>query len=196
MEIGLSPNFDITGTKWYHKTGKDSFVVREVIMDPSQGMIVLAEDGRTFSMDAMDNYIQTNEPFNAPQYSTPPVDLRGLDKETPIYIETPTSTTIPQSEDPSIQTPLMSPQQPEHSETYRIIDRALSNIEPPSIQFTISQKVPTVVATLLMEVMNIEAEEIAEYYYDKFLCDHTALKEEFIRQIADSLIGEPVDPKC
>ena len=48
MEIGLSPNFDITGTKWYHKTGKDSFVVREVIMDPSQGMIVLAEDGRTF----------------------------------------------------------------------------------------------------------------------------------------------------
>ena len=70
MEIGLSPNFDITGTKWYHKTGKDSFVVREVIMDPSQGMIVLAEDGRTFSMDAMDNYIQTNEPFNAPQYNT------------------------------------------------------------------------------------------------------------------------------
>ena len=53
MEIGLSPNFDITGTKWYHKTGKDNFVVREVIMDPSQGMIVLAEDGRTFSMDAM-----------------------------------------------------------------------------------------------------------------------------------------------
>ena len=167
MEIGLSPNFDITGTKWYHKTGKDNFVVREVIMDPSQGMIVLAEDGRTFSMDAMDNYIQTNEPFNTPQYSAPPVDLRGLDKETPIYIETPTSTTIPQGEDPSIQTPLMSPSNEHHSEreSYIIVDRALSNLPLPKISFSISlDDQLTNVIKLLRDIMKIDMEDIVKYY--------------------------------
>ncbi len=167
MEIGLSPNFDITGTKWYHKTGKDSFVVREVIMDPSQGMIVLAEDGRTFSMDAMDNYIQTNEPFNAPQYSTPPVDLRGLDKETPIYIETPASATIPQGEDPSASTPLMSPTNEHHSEreSYIIVDRALSNLPLPKISFSISLDDQLIsVIKLLRDIMKIDMEDIVKYY--------------------------------
>ena len=167
MEIGLSPNFDITGTKWYHKTGKDNFVVREVIMDPSQGMIVLAEDGRTFSMDAMDNYIQTNEPFNAPQYSTPPVDLRGLDKETPIYIETPASATIPQGEDPSIQTPLMPPSNEHHNEreSYIIVDRALSNLPLPKISFSISLDDQLIsVIKLLRDIMKIDMEDIVKYY--------------------------------
>ena len=176
MEIGLSPNFDITGTKWYHKTGKDNFVVREVIMDPSQGMIVLAEDGRTFSMDAMDNYIQTNEPFNAPQYSTPPVDLRGLDKETPIYIETPASTTIPQGEDPSIQTPLMSPSNEHHSEreSYIIVDRALSNLPLPKISFSISLDDQLIsVIKLLRDIMKIDMEDIVKYYSLKLTeCDN------------------------
>ena len=167
MEIGLSPNFDITGTKWYHKTGKDNFVVREVIMDPSQGMIVLAEDGRTFSMDAMDNYIQTNEPFNTPQYSAPPVDLRGLDKEPPIYIETPASTTIPQGEDPSIQTPLMPPSNEYHSEreSYIIVDRALSNLPLPKISFSISLDDQLIsVIKLLRDIMKIDMEDIVKYY--------------------------------
>lgn len=176
MEIGLSPNFDITGTKWYHKTGKDSFVVREVIMDPSQGMIVLAEDGRTFSMDAMDNYIQTNEPFNTPQYSTPPVDLRGLDKETPIYIETPASVTIPQSEDPSIQTPLMSPSNEHYSEreSYIIVDRALSNLPLPKISFSISLDDQLIsVIKLLRDIMKIDMEDIVKYYSLKLTeCDN------------------------
>ena len=176
MEIGLSPNFDITGTKWYHKTGKDNFVVREVIMDPSQGMIVLAEDGRTFSMDAMDDYIQTNEPFNAPQYSTPPVDLRGLDKETPIYIETPASTTIPQGEDPSIQTPLMSPSNEHHSEreSYIIVDRALSNLPLPKISFSISLDDQLIsVIKLLRDIMKIDMEDIVKYYSLKLTeCDN------------------------
>ena len=176
MEIGLSPNFDITGTKWYHKTGKDSFVVREVIMDPSQGMIVLAEDGRTFSMDAMDNYIQTNEPFNTPQYSAPPVDLRGLDKETPIYIETPASATIPQSEDPSIQTPLMSPSNEHYSEreSYIIVDRALSNLPLPKISFSISLDDQLIsVIKLLRDIMKIDIEDIVKYYSLKLTeCDN------------------------
>ena len=167
MEIGLSPNFDITGTKWYHKTGKDSFVVREVIMDPSQGMIVLAEDGRTFSMDAMDNYIQTNEPFNTPQYSAPPVDLRGLDKETPIYIETPASATIPQSEDPSTSTPLMPPSSENYNEheSYIIVDRALSNLPLPKISFSISLDDQLIsVIKLLRDIMKIDIEDIVKYY--------------------------------
>ena len=167
MEIGLSPNFDITGTKWYHKTGKDNFVVREVIMDPSQGMIVLAEDGRTFSMDAMDNYIQTNEPFNVPQYSTPPVDLRGLDKETPIYIETPASATIPQSEDPSVSTPLIPPSSENYSEheSYIIVDRALSNLPLPKISFSISLDDQLIsVIKLLRDIMKIDMEDIVKYY--------------------------------
>lgn len=176
MEIGLSPNFDITGTKWYHKTGKDNFVVREVIMDPSQGMIVLAEDGRTFSMDAMDNYIQTNEPFNAPQYSTPPVDLRGLDKETPIYIETPASATIPQGEDPSIQTPLMSPSNEHYNEreSYIIVDRALSNLPLPKISFSISLDDQLIsVIKLLRDIMKIDMEDIVKYYSLKLTeCDN------------------------
>ena len=176
MEIGLSPNFDITGTKWYYKTGKDNFVVREVIMDPSQGMIVLAEDGRAFSMDAMDNYIQTNEPFNTPQYSAPPVDLRGLDKETPIYIETPTSTTIPQDEDPSIQTPLMSPSNEHHSEreSYIIVDRALSNLPLPKISFSISLDDQLIsVIKLLRDIMKIDMEDIVKYYSLKLTeCDN------------------------
>lgn len=176
MEIGLSPNFDITGTKWYHKTGKDSFVVREVIMDPSQGMIVLAEDGRTFSMDAMDNYIQTNEPFNTPQYSAPPVDLRGLDKETPIYIETPASATIPQSEDPSIQTPLMPPSSENYNEheSYIIVDRALSNLPLPKISFSISLDDQLInVIKLLRDIMKIDMEDIVKYYSLKLTeCDN------------------------
>ena len=176
MEIGLSPNFDITGTKWYHKTGKDSFVVREVIMDPSQGMIVLAEDGRTFSMDAMDNYIQTNEPFNAPQYSAPPVDLRGLDKETPIYIETPASATIPQDEDPSIHAPLIPPSNEHHSEreSYIIVDRALSNLPLPKISFSISLDDQLInVIKLLRDIMKIDIEDIVKYYSLKLTeCDN------------------------
>ena len=175
MEIGLSPNFDITGTKWYHKTGKDSFVVREVIMDPSQGMIVLAEDGRTFSMDAMDNYIQTNEPFNAPQYNTPPVDLRGLDKETPIYIETPASATIPQSEDPIDEYPLQ-PTEEHHSEreSYIIVDRALSNLPLPKISFSISLDDQLIsVIKLLRDIMKIDMEDIVKYYSLKLTeCDN------------------------
>ena len=167
MEIGLSPNFDITGTKWYHKTGKDSFTVREVIMDPSQGMIVLAEDGRTFSMDAMDNYIQTNEPFNTPQYSAPPVDLRGLDKETPIYIETPASATIPQDEDPSIHAPLIPPSNENYNEheSYIIVDRALSNLPLPKISFSISLDDQLInVIKLLRDIMKIDIEDIVKYY--------------------------------
>lgn len=166
MEIGLSPNFDITGTKWYHKTGKDSFVVREVIMDPSQGMIVLAEDGRTFSMDAMDNYIQTNEPFNAPQYSTTPVDLRGLDKETPIYIETPASATIPQGEDPIDEYPLQpSNEHCSEHESYIIVDRALSNLPLPKISFSISLDDQLIsVIKLLRDIMKIDMEDIVKYY--------------------------------
>lgn len=166
MEIGLSPNFDITGTKWYHKTGKDSFVVREVIMDPSQGMIVLAEDGRTFSMDAMDNYIQTNEPFNAPQYSTPHVDLRGLDKETPIYIETPASATIPQGEDPIDEYPLQpSNEHCSERESYIIVDRALSNLPLPKISFSISLDDQLIsVIKLLRDIMKIDMEDIVKYY--------------------------------
>ena len=167
MEIGLSPNFDITGTKWYHKTGKDSFTVREVIMDPSQGMIVLAEDGRTFSMDAMDNYIQTNEPFNTPQYSAPPVDLRGLDKETPIYIETPASATIPQDEAPSIHAPLIPPSNENYNEheSYIIVDRALSNLPLPKISFSISLDDQLInVIKLLRDIMKIDIEDIVKYY--------------------------------
>ena len=176
MEIGLSPNFDITGTKWYHKTGKDSFTVREVIMDPSQGMIVLAEDGRTFSMDAMDNYIQTNEPFNVPQYSASPVDLRGLDKETPIYIETPASATIPQSEDPSTSAPLIPPSSENYNEheSYIIVDRALSNLPLPKISFSISLDDQLIsVIKLLRDIMKIDMEDIVKYYSLKLTeCDN------------------------
>lgn len=175
MEIGLSPNFDITGTKWYHKTGKDNFVVREVIMDPSQGMIVLAEDGRTFSMDAMDNYIQTNEPFNVPQPNISHIELKGLDKETPIYIETPASTTIPQSEDPTDEYPLQ-PTEEHHSEreSYIIVDRALSNLPLPKISFSISLDDQLIsVIRLLRDIMKIDIEDIVKYYSLKLTeCDN------------------------
>ena len=176
MEIGLSPNFDITGTKWYHKTGKDSFTVREVIMDPSQGMIVLAEDGRTFSMDAMDNYIQTNEPFNAPQYSTPPVDLRGLDKETPIYAINPTDTTSSISLNDSIEEYPLQPTEEHHSEreSYIIVDRALSNLPLPKISFSISLDDQLIsVIKLLRDIMKIDIEDIVKYYSLKLTeCDN------------------------
>lgn len=146
---------DITGTTWWSRTGQDHFTVRDVIMDPSSGMMITTTDGRMINMDRMDNYIQSDKPVDFTKRATPRVDVRGLDNETPVQIE---EWNEPIAE-PAVEAPMIST-------NHEIIQRAMSEVSKPVVRVSLEfETYPERELSVLRDVMRVPEDEILEYCY-------------------------------
>lgn len=146
---------DITGTTWWSRTGQDHFTVREVIMDPSSGMVVTTTDGRMINMDRMDNYIQSDKPVGFTKRTTPRVDVRGLDSETPVQVEE-WSESIAEH---VVEIPMIST-------NHEIIQRAMSEVSKPTVRVSLEfETYPERELSVLRDVMKVPEDEILDYCY-------------------------------
>lgn len=146
---------DITGTTWWSRTGQDHFTVREVIMDPSSGMMVITTDGRMINMDRMDNYIQSDKPVDFTKHATPRVDVRGLDSETPVQVEEWSESIA----EPMVETPMTST-------NHEIIQRAMSEVSKPVVRVSLEfEEYPERELSVLRDVMKVPEDEILDYCY-------------------------------
>lgn len=146
---------DISGTTWWSRTGQDHFTVRDVIMDPSSGMMITTTDGRMINMDRMDNYIQSDKPVGFTKRTTPRVDVRGLDSETPVQVE---EWNEPIAE-PMVETPMIST-------NHEIIQRAMSEVSKPTVRVSLEFEVyPERELSVLRDVMKVPEDEILDYCY-------------------------------
>lgn len=146
---------DITGTTWWSRTGQDHFTVREVIMDPSSGMMVTTTDGRMINMDRMDNYIQSDKPVDFTKHATPRVDVRGLDSETPVQVEEWSESIA----EPMVETPMTST-------NHEIIQRAMSEVSKPVVRVSLEfEEYPERELSVLRDVMKVPEDEILDYCY-------------------------------
>ena len=148
---------DITGTTWWSRTGQDHFTVREVIMDPSSGMVVTTTDGRMINMDRMDNYIQSDKPVgdvrNAPPINV--IDVRGLDIETPVQVEEWSESIA----EPVVEIPMTST-------NHEIIQRAMSEVSKPTVRVSLEfETYPERELSVLRDVMKVPEDEILDYCY-------------------------------
>lgn len=146
---------DISGTTWWSRTGQDHFTVRDVIMDPSSGMMITTTDGRMINMDRMDNYIQSDKPVDFTKRTTPRVDVRGLDSETPVQVE---EWNEPIAE-PMVETPMIST-------NHEIIQRAMSEVSKPTVRVSLEfEEYPERELSVLRDVMRVPEDEILDYCY-------------------------------
>lgn len=188
---------DLTGTKWWSRDGKEHFVVRDIIMDPAQGIIIQTMDGRMLSPDYLDRFIQSETPINVPKAppKVPKINLHNLDPDTPITevsdnydmtiqgLEVADSGIYPEEYVEDRQINVSAPKQETKSTNYDIIDKAFSKIEKPSVTFNIQFKeFPNRELELLQDIMNIPGSEIAKYCCDRWFKDGltTALSESFL----------------
>lgn len=147
---------DITGTTWWSRTGQDHFTVREVIMDPSSGMMVNTTDGRMIDIERMDNYIQSDKPVGGIR-NTPPInsiDVRGLDSETPVQVE---ESEMTRESDTRVQS---------LSTNHEIIQRAMSGVSKPAVRVSLEfEEYPERELSVLRDVMKVPENEILDYCY-------------------------------
>lgn len=142
---------DISGTTWWSRTGQDHFTVRDVIMDPSSGMMITTTDGRMINMDRMDNYIQSDKPVDFTNRATPRVDVRGLDNETPVQVE--------EWNEPIAETSMTST-------NHEIIQRAMLEVGKPVVRVSLEfETYPERELSVLRDVMRVPEDEILEYCY-------------------------------
>lgn len=179
---------DMVG-RWFNKN--DGHTVDIVDGGPSEGpngVFIMTADGQPISMEVFANdYIQCPIDEQTGEYIvpnidadvTPRVDVGTLQDPTIVAsqppLEFPTTPTAGVLLDglvakaPPLPTASES-HQPVLSPNYAIIDKALSKIEgDPEYDVAVQWEYPEKEITLLHEVMDISYEEIADYFYSRWL---------------------------
>ena len=185
---------EISGTTWYSKTSGDHFTVKDMMMD-GESFFFTTTDGRTISSDAMSNYIQSDKPVhNIPKVNPGgKIKLGDLKKEdNSIRFD---NELLPEDlealgnlSDP-LSTPISNKQSYKKPEVNQnpnqiIIDKAFSKIDAPEIRLNlIWDHYPEKELDMLMTVMDIPKEDIAEFIYNKWFNDNSQLIKDKIKKI-------------
>ena len=75
LELDPMSGFDIVGTTWWRRDGKDHFTVRDTMIVDND-LIVLTSDGRQLNYETLNNYIQSNKPISVPKQQPKPKPIR------------------------------------------------------------------------------------------------------------------------
>ena len=167
----MNENLMMTGT-WVNRHTGDSFTVKDCLLEDNCP-VIYTTDGRRFTMNMIQDYIQDN-------------DLKGgsLDKPTPedaAMIQKMFSGLTPSAP----VRPVVQEQQNGQSNNDVILERAFNNIQLPPISISIKwDKKSANKLNSLHELMNIEYEEIAGFLIKKM---QNKIKEDLTVAVHNSL---------
>ena len=187
MQQGVTFNMEgpMMSGHWYNPKTGDSFTVKDSFFENNKFM-VMTTDGRILEYNQIQHYVQSDKPItkesnkSQSQQDIPMEVLNMLESNNDSGLEEPlllpedanlfnnnpyknvpyeTSKIVP--EDNFASNP--------KSDNYYIIDRALSKVDLPEMDLKLKWKQsPDKEVSLLMDVMNIDLDEIVEWYMNKF----------------------------
>ena len=181
--MGLDSMPELNGTTWWSRDGKNHFTIRDVIMDPAQGIIIMTTDGRQFDDRVLDTYIQSDTPIrptdfnpyrNKPTKQRPKVEIGDISEPSQQSVSDDDllkedMNLIYGVEDIPTAPESAKPITSQKSGNYDIIDKALNKVKEPNILLDIKwDEYPSREFELLHDIMNISNDEIAEYCFIKW----------------------------
>lgn len=176
------------GTWWNPKTGH-KFTVRDSFFQDGL-FTVMTTDGRMLDYNMIQDYVQyigkdQDEVYSKPNLGTInnlPPEVADLIEPTPMAYEAP-----------------IAPQAPKNTIVdYDIIDRVLKDHPVPGCNIKLDWKVPNEQLKTLVDILNVDASSIVQYYINKI--DLDGMKKAFENSIRTYLVPEElpkttVEPK-
>lgn len=157
-------NSDIPKGRWYNKfNNKDSFVLKDMLLDATGDMTFLTDDGRTLTSEQMDKYIQSDKPLeidthNDLQHSQNRIK-HELDNEG-LYVIDDECMQSNNETDTSVFGSYIKPKSLNDS----IMDKALAGMTLPEVSLHITwDDFPEKEISVLKDIMQIDLSEIQEY---------------------------------
>ena len=180
----------MSGT-WYNPVNGDSFTVADSFFQDNQ-YIVKTTDGRMLDYNFIQHYVKSDSPIPKPQQKLGNININNtLPKEVQDLIahENVDNGIIEDDLNIVMNKPVIQPQPIQQSNPNSIIiEKALSKKPNPNIDCFVEWEVfPTKEIELLIDVMEVNIEDILEYYANKL--DLNTIKESIKKNLESYIAG-------